>query len=131
MLGIKRLCLLHSCRGDHNLRSSYGSCMLSLMQQLPIVLAPGEMQAVLDLGCATGLSSLALAQLFPAAQITGVDLSPHMVAVGRYPQERRQVRAATASLLAAALGQLCSIVTRDGVLQAWVVYVGWLCAGPV
>jgi trans-aconitate methyltransferase len=77
--------------------------MLSLMQQLPSVQAPGEVQAVLDLGCATGLSSLALAQLFPAAQITGVDLSPHMVAVGRYHQERRQVRTAAASLLAAAL----------------------------
>lgn len=78
-------------RGDHNLRSSYGSRMLDLMQSLPASAAPGQVQAVLDLGCATGLSSLALTQLFPAAHVTGVDLSPHMVAVGRYHQEKRQV----------------------------------------
>lgn len=78
-------------RGDHNLRSSYGSRMLDLMQALPAAAAPGQVQAVLDLGCATGLSSLALTQLFPAAHVTGVDLSPHMVAVGRYHQEKRQV----------------------------------------
>lgn len=80
-----------SCRGDHNLRSSYGRCILELMRQLPSAQAPADVKAVLDLGCATGLSSLALSELFPAAQITGLDLSPHMVAVGRYHQERREV----------------------------------------
>lgn len=93
-------------RGDNNLRSSYGRCMLSLLQQLPGALQPDGVKAVLDLGCATGLSSLALAQLFPAAHVTGVDLSPHMVAVGRHHQQRREVRAcarvpATADLAAA------------------------------
>ncbi len=65
--------------------------MLELMQQLPAAQAPSEVKAVLDLGCATGLSSLALTELFPAAHVTGVDLSPHMVAVGQYHQERREV----------------------------------------
>lgn len=79
-------------RGDHNLRSSYGSCMLSLMQQLPAPLDPGSVRSVLDVGCATGLSSLALTELFPNAAVTGIDLSPHMVAVGRYHQQQREVR---------------------------------------
>jgi trans-aconitate methyltransferase len=65
--------------------------MLELMQQLPSAQAPADVKSVLDLGCATGLSSLALSELFPAAHITGLDLSPHMVAVGRYHQERREV----------------------------------------
>lgn len=61
------------------------------MQQLPGATDPANVKAVLDVGCATGLSSLALTQLFPSAHITGVDLSPHMVAVGRYHQQQREV----------------------------------------
>jgi trans-aconitate methyltransferase len=65
--------------------------MLELMQQLPGAPGPAKVQAVLDIGCATGLSSLALRQCFPAAHVTGVDLSPYMVAVGQYHQQRREV----------------------------------------
>ena len=40
--------------------------------------------AVLDMGCGTGTSTRRLAALFPQADsVLGVDLSPHMVAVGR------------------------------------------------
>jgi predicted TPR repeat methyltransferase len=74
------------------LRSNYGKCMLQLMAEMPGAPQPNSVQAVLDVGCAAGLSSLALRELFPAAHITGVDLSPHMVAVGRYHQEQREVR---------------------------------------
>lgn len=74
------------------LRSNYGKCMLQLMAETPGAPQPSAVQAVLDVGCAAGLSSLALRELFPAAHITGVDLSPHMVAVGRYHQEQREVR---------------------------------------
>ncbi|WIA18170.1 hypothetical protein OEZ85_009645 [Tetradesmus obliquus] len=77
--------------GDHMLRSNYGKCMLQLMAETPGAPQPSAVQAVLDVGCAAGLSSLALRELFPAAHITGVDLSPHMVAVGRYHQEQREV----------------------------------------
>jgi predicted TPR repeat methyltransferase len=73
------------------LRSNYGKCMLQLMAETPGAPQPAAVQAVLDVGCAAGLSSLALRELFPAAHITGVDLSPHMVAVGRYHQEQREV----------------------------------------
>lgn len=78
----------HHHRGDHKLRSTYGERMLQLMSQLGCA-APGQVGKVLDMGCATGLSSLALRELFPAAHITGVDLSPHFLAVADYEQQKR------------------------------------------
>ena len=42
--------------------------------------------------CATGLSSEHVRRAFPGTHVTGVDLSPHMVAVGQYLQEQRLVR---------------------------------------
>jgi SAM-dependent methyltransferase len=83
--------LAECASGDNNLRSSYGQCALKLLQGMPGAPNPADVQSVLDVGCATGLSSLALRELFPAAHITGVDLSPHMVAVGRYHQQQREV----------------------------------------
>lgn len=56
-----------------------------------------SIQAVVDLGCATGLSSLELLRAFPGAQVTGLDLSPHFLAVGCYEQEQRQVSGEIAS----------------------------------
>jgi SAM-dependent methyltransferase len=79
-------------RGDHKLRSTYGERMLQLMSQLGCA-APSQVGKVLDMGCATGLSSLALRELFPAAHITGVDLSPHFLAVAGYEQQKRCVGA--------------------------------------
>ncbi len=84
---------LQHCRGDHNLRDSYSSCLLQLLAAAADAPAPHEVSAVLDIGCAAGLSSSALTDIFPAAHITGIDLSPHMIAVGRYHQEQREVRA--------------------------------------
>jgi methylase of polypeptide subunit release factors len=40
-----------------------------------------------------GLSSLALLDAFPRASVTGVDLSPHFLAMALYEQRRREVRA--------------------------------------
>lgn len=54
-------------------------------------LDPAAVHNVLDLGCAAGVSSQALRELFPAAHVTGVDLSPYMIAVGRYHQDQREV----------------------------------------
>lgn len=65
--------------------------MMLLMQQQPQLQDPAAVKAVLDVGCATGLSSLALTELFPSAHVTGVDLSPYMVAVGQFHQQQRQV----------------------------------------
>jgi trans-aconitate methyltransferase len=49
-------------------------------------------RSAVDLGCATGLSSAALMAAFPGAEVTGVDLSPYFLAVGRYEQRKREVR---------------------------------------
>lgn len=51
------------------------------------------------MGCATGLSSLALLRSFPGAHVTGVDLSPYMLAVGHHLQRKREVRARQSSPL--------------------------------
>lgn len=45
--------------------------------------------AILDLAAGTGDWSLALARRFPAAAVTGLDLSPEMLAVARRKAERR------------------------------------------
>ena len=76
-------------RGDHALRSGYSRCMLQLMDQMEV--SSDRVQDVVDLGCATGLSTLALQEIFPQARFTGVDLSPHFLAVGRYNQQQREV----------------------------------------
>lgn len=65
--------------------------MLELLRDLPGAPVPSSVQHVLDVGCAAGVSSQALREPFPAAHITGIDLSPYMIAVGRYHQEQRQV----------------------------------------
>ncbi len=48
-----------------------------------------EVHDAVDLGCATGLSSMHVSRALPGAQVTGCDLSPHMIAVGRHLQQRQ------------------------------------------
>jgi ubiquinone/menaquinone biosynthesis C-methylase UbiE len=40
-------------------------------------------QQILDLGCGTGSTTLLIKQAFPTATVTGLDLSPYMLAVAR------------------------------------------------
>jgi ubiquinone/menaquinone biosynthesis C-methylase UbiE len=47
---------------------------------------------IVDIGAATGLSSLALLEAFPEATVTGIDLSPHFLAAGRYLQRQREAQ---------------------------------------
>ena len=62
--------------------------MLSLLDKLGK--APDSILDVVDIGAATGLSSLALLEALPGArQIDALDLSPHFLAVGRYLQQQR------------------------------------------
>lgn len=42
--------------------------------------------SILDIGCSTGISSRWLAREFPGAAITGLDASPHFLAVADYEQ---------------------------------------------
>jgi trans-aconitate methyltransferase len=66
-----------------------------LQQMAAAGIDQSSVKRVVDLGCATGLSTLALQRLFPGASLTGVDLSPHFLAVGRHLQQQREVRTRT------------------------------------
>lgn len=68
--------------GDERLRSSFSAKVKELFLQTGIEL--GDSPRILDIGAATGLSSLALLKAFPGASVRGVDLSPYFVAVGLY-----------------------------------------------
>lgn len=75
--------------GDESFRGAFWTCALDMMS------AGGarQVERALDLGCASGLSTRHLCAAFPeAAAVTGIDLSPHMVAVARYYEETREVR---------------------------------------
>jgi ubiquinone/menaquinone biosynthesis C-methylase UbiE len=71
-------------QGDPQLRQSYHDIV---KQQLTI-----EPQDILDLGCSVGLSTFALQQVYPQANLTGVDLSPHFLAVARYSSKQRNAK---------------------------------------
>jgi ubiquinone/menaquinone biosynthesis C-methylase UbiE len=62
--------------GDARLRQSYHSLLQAALPEAP--------QAILDLGCSVGMSTFALQQAFPQAQVTGLDLSPYFLAIAQY-----------------------------------------------
>jgi ubiquinone/menaquinone biosynthesis C-methylase UbiE len=68
-------------RGDQHLRSSYHEV---LQAQIPT--PPRD---ILDLGCSIGMSTFALQDVYPDAQITGLELSPYFLAVAHYHSEQR------------------------------------------
>lgn len=70
--------------GDGRLRRSYSACMKSLMDKYDA----RAVANVVDIGCATGLSSLELARAFPGARVAGVDLSEYFLSVAEW--NRRQ-----------------------------------------
>ncbi len=72
--------------GDEKLRSSYSKCIIQLLEQQNA----RPIKDIVDIGAATGLSSLALLKAFPEATVTGIDLSPHFLAAGRYLQRQRE-----------------------------------------
>ena len=43
-------------------------------------------QVIVDIGCSTGFSSRWLAEQFPTANITGMDLSPYFLAVAEWEE---------------------------------------------
>lgn len=68
------------------LRSTFLSRTLEMLKDQG---APAP-KDIVDLGCSTGLSTLALARTFPSARrITGVDLSPHMLSVACHQLKTR------------------------------------------
>jgi ubiquinone/menaquinone biosynthesis C-methylase UbiE len=62
--------------GDPRLRREYHRVLRSRI-------AP-ERTNILDLGCGVGMSSRALQSAYPAATVTGLDLSPYYLAVANY-----------------------------------------------
>lgn len=62
--------------GDERLRQTFHEFIASKIET-PI-------QNILDLGCSVGLSTFALQDVYPQAQITGLDLSPYFLAVAQH-----------------------------------------------
>ncbi len=63
-------------QGDAQLRSSYHDLLQAQILPTP--------QRILDLGCSVGMSTLALSEVYPSAQITGLDLSPYFLAIAHH-----------------------------------------------
>lgn len=72
--------------GDDAFRSKYMLTAKDFIEDI----GGRQVDDVIDLGCATGLSSKHVRQAFPGSRVVAVDLSPYMIAVGRYLQEQRQ-----------------------------------------
>ncbi|MBE9063347.1 class I SAM-dependent methyltransferase [cf. Phormidesmis sp. LEGE 11477] len=66
--------------GDASLRASYHQILSGYFNEIAAA-APND---IIDLGCGVGMSSIAIAEAFPNAQVTGVDLSPYFLTVGQY-----------------------------------------------
>jgi ubiquinone/menaquinone biosynthesis C-methylase UbiE len=70
--------------GDTQLRQSY--------HDIVKVNVPNQPQTILDIGCSVGMSTFALQELYPQAEITGLDLSPYFLAVAHYRAQQRQAK---------------------------------------
>lgn len=70
--------------GDPRLRQSYHDI---LKEQITI-----QPQDILDLACSVGLSTFALQQVYPQANLTGLDLSPYFLAVAQYTSRQENLK---------------------------------------
>ncbi|MEB3267923.1 MAG: class I SAM-dependent methyltransferase [Leptolyngbya sp.] len=70
--------------GDAKLRQSYHDVLKAQLPESPIAIA--------DLGCGVGMSTTTLQATFPAARVTGVDLSPYFLAVAQYRRDQGATR---------------------------------------
>ena len=69
-------------KGDANLRQSYHQVLQEKLTSPPKI--------IVDLGCGVGMSTLTLQNIYPHAQITGIDLSPYFLAVANYRASKAQ-----------------------------------------
>lgn len=67
--------------GDARLRESYHTLLKAAL--------PNPPKDILDLGCSVGMSTFALQQVFPDAQLLGLDLSPYFLAIAQYQTPRK------------------------------------------
>jgi ubiquinone/menaquinone biosynthesis C-methylase UbiE len=63
-------------QGDARLRQSY----IDIVKEK----IPNQPQDILDIGCSVGMSTFVLHNAYPDAKITGLDLSPHFLAIANY-----------------------------------------------
>ncbi len=63
-------------QGDSRLRQSYIDIVKEKISTQP--------QDILDIGCSVGMSTFVLHNAYPQAKITGLDLSPHFLAIANY-----------------------------------------------
>lgn len=68
--------------GDFKLRENFHINMRKMLKGL-------KPRRILDIGCSTGLSTIKLHDSFPEAEILGIDLSPYMLAVGKFELNHR------------------------------------------
>ncbi len=61
------------------------------LRQQAISKIKNQPQRILDLGCGTGSSTLILKQAFPKAEVTGLDISPHMLLMAEYKAKQANV----------------------------------------
>ncbi len=69
--------------GDPRLRQSFLDAVRGQIGSAP--------QDILDLGCSVGMSTFVWQEIYPQAQLTGVDLSPYFLAVAQIRQQQRQI----------------------------------------
>jgi len=68
--------------GERQLRQNYHDLILSYLANPP--------QNILDIHCTAGMSAFALQDVFPQAQVTGIDFSPYYLAVAKYNAQARK-----------------------------------------
>ncbi|MFB2920572.1 MULTISPECIES: class I SAM-dependent methyltransferase [Aerosakkonema] len=73
-----------SSDGDPKLRQSYHDLLKAQI--------PNQPQDIADLGCSVGMSTFALQNTYPQANLTGVDLSPYFLAVAHYRSQQRNAQ---------------------------------------
>jgi ubiquinone/menaquinone biosynthesis C-methylase UbiE len=78
------ICPEDGAKGDAKLRQSYHDIVKPQVAIQP--------QDILDLGCSVGMSTFALQELYPSANVTGVDLSPYFLAVAQYNCRQRNAK---------------------------------------
>ena len=72
-------------KGDAKLRQSYHQVLQEQLTSRPAT--------IVDLGCGVGMSTLTLQDIYPQAQITGIDLSPYFLAVASYRASQASTKA--------------------------------------
>jgi ubiquinone/menaquinone biosynthesis C-methylase UbiE len=66
--------------GDAKLRASYHQVLQQQITETP--------QHIVDIGCGVGMSTLTLQEIYPEANLIGIDLSPYFLAVAQYRAQK-------------------------------------------